>query len=257
MSVNITSIVTDGANRSTKRNGLMLMGILLVLSVISGLLGTGVTQYIASQQFALIDIQSTPAIVLPPVIAGVLALVIGLATLVVNIGAIRVFVSNETERLPREYFTQNMVWAALNLIVGGVVFGIVVTLGFVALVIPGIFLLVTLAFWSVYVAVEDQNFIESFSSSWGLTRGHRFSLFLLGIAVLLVAVIINIVFSIGGVAGVTAGFVLAQVGTAITSVFSAAVLAAAYNELTALPDEDGTHSVDEETIPPKDSAETM
>uniref|UniRef100_UPI00373AF265 hypothetical protein n=1 Tax=Halococcus sediminicola TaxID=1264579 RepID=UPI00373AF265 len=173
----------------------------------------------------------------------------------VSIAAIRVFVSEETEELSREHFTRRMGWAALNVFVGAIAFGIIVALGFVALIIPEIFLLVTLAFWSVFVAVEDENFLSGFSSSWGFTKGHRFSLLLLGIAVILIGIVVDAVFGLGAIAGVTVGLVVAQAGSAIVTVFSTAVLAAAYTELTALPSED-TPMVEEESVSPRDGTKT-
>lgn len=250
MSVSVSSILKEAANRSVKRNGLILMGLFFVLSMLSGFLGAGVVRYTTNQQLISVVTQTNPVFVLPPLVAGLLSLVIGLASLIVSIAAIRVFVSDETERLPREYFTRNMGWVMLNLIVGAVVFGIVVTLGFIALIIPGIFLLVTLTFWSIYVVVADQNFIEGFRSSWDLTRGHRLKLLLLGIAVSLISVIINAVFGVGFIAGSLTGLVLSQVGTAIVTVFLTAALAVAYNDLTALSEEEGRPSVEEPVSPP-------
>ena len=257
MPVSITSILKEAANRSVKRNGLILMGILFVLSVLSGLLGAGLAQYAGNQQFVPVDAQTTALVVLPSLVAGLLSLVVGLVTLVVSIAAIRVFVSDETERLPREFFTRNMGWAVVNFIVGAIVFGIVVGLGFVALIIPGIFLLVTLWFWSAFVAVEDQNFIEGFRGSWGLTRGHRLKLLLLGIVVALVGMVVGAVFGTGAVGGALVGFVFAQAASAIVTVFSTAALAIAYTELTALRDEDGRLSVEEEPMSPRGGTEPV
>lgn len=253
MAVDVTSIVQEAVNRSIKRNGLVLIGFLFVLEVLNALLGAGRTLFGATQ-FGSGAVQTNPTTVLPPLIAEVLSLAIGLASLVVTIAAIRVFVSEETERLSSEHFTRNMGWTALHVIGGTIVYGIAVALGFVALIIPGIFLLVTLGFWSVYVAVADQTFIEGFRSSWNLTRGHRLSLLLLVLPIVLLVTIIN---GIGLVVGPLGGGVLAQAGTAIIIVFSTAVLAAAYNELTALTDEEGRVSVAEPRIVPTDDAESI
>ena len=256
MSVNVTAILKEAASRSVKRNGLILMGLLFALSIVSGLLGAGLAQSV-DQQFVPVEAQTTALVVLPPLVAGLLSLVIGLATLVVSIAAIRVFVSDETQRLPREYFTRRMGWAGLNFIVGGIVFGIAVALGFVALIIPGIFLLVALAFWTVFVAVEDQNFIESFRSSWGLTRGHRLKLLMLGIVVVLVSAIVGSLSGIATVGSESVGFVLVQAGSALMGVFSTAVLAAAYTEITGRHDEEDEFSVEEESTSPREGVETI
>lgn len=254
MAVAVTSIVQEAVNRSVKRNGLMLMGLLFALELLNALLGAGSTLSGAIPQFGSDSVQTNTAPVLPPLVAEVLSLAIGLASLVVTIAAIRVFVSEETERLSSEHFTRNMGWTALHVISGTIVFGIAVALGFVALLIPGIFLLVTLGFWSVYVAVADQTFIEGFRSSWDLTHGHRLSLLLLIIPIVLLLTIVN---GIGLIAGPLGGVVLAQAGSAIIIVFSTAILAAAYNELTALTDEEGRVSVEEPRIAPTDNAESI
>lgn len=255
MPVNVTEILREGAERSVARNGLVLMGILFVLSAINGLAGAGVARFAA--ETAPIDVAAQPLVVLPPLLAGLLSLLTGLATLLVTLAAIRVFVSDETERLPREALTRNGVWAVLNYVVGSIVFAIVVGLGFVALVIPGIFLLVTLAFWTVFVAVEDETFVAGFRRSWALTRGHRLRLLLLGIAVLLLTIAVSAVFSLGGVVGGPVGSFLGAVGAAIagavTTIFSLAALAAAYNQLVALRDEEGDLPTGEHTSPPEDA----
>jgi MFS family permease len=257
MPVNITNILKEAANRTSKRNGLMLMGLLFVLSLLSGLLGAGIAQYAGNQQFIPVGAETNAVFALPPIVAGVLSLVIGLASLVVSIAAIRVFVTDETARLPREHFTRRMGWAVVNFIVGGIVFGLIVGLGLVALIIPGIFLLVTLFFWTVFVAVEDQNFVGSFRSSWGLTKGHRLKLFALGIAVFLITIVVNLVFSVGFIAGSLVGLVLAQIGSAVVTVFSTAAVAATYIELRGLSTEKDHPSIEEESAPPTGGAESL
>lgn len=234
----------------------MLVGILFVLSAVSALFGAGVARYVPEQGFASPAAAADALFVLPALAAGILSIVVALASLVVSIAAIRVFVTDETERLPRGAFTRRIGWVALNAIVGGIVFGIAVTAGFVLLVVPGIFLLVTLAFWTVFVAVEDRNFVAGFRGSWGLTKGHRLSLLGIGVAVVLATVIVQAVFGIGMVAGPVLGGLVAAVGSALTSVFSVAVLASAYTTLTAMED-DETLGFEEERSPSTSGRETV
>jgi membrane-anchored glycerophosphoryl diester phosphodiesterase (GDPDase) len=137
-----------------------------------------------------------------------------------------------------------MVWPGLNFIVGAVVFAVIIALGLVLFVVPGIFLLVALVFWTVYVAVEDRSFVEGMQESWALTRGHRMRLFLLGFAVAIVGVVVSAVFGAGVLPGSTLGLVIAQIGSALTTVFSLATLAAAYDQLVALPAEETTVTTD-------------
>ena len=247
MSLKIMQILRDGVDRTRERNGLMLVGMLFVLSAVSALFGAGIARYAPNGGFTSPDAAASALFTVPALVAGILSLVVALASLVVTIAAIRVFVSDETERLPREAFTRRIGWVALNAIVGGVVFGIAVAAGFVLLIVPGIFLLVTLAFWTVFVAVEDRNFVAGFRGSWGLTKGHRLSLLGIGVAVMLITVAVQAVFGIGMVAGPVLGGLIAAVGTALTSVFSAAVLASAYTRLTAMEDDDAIDFEEERT----------
>lgn len=245
MSVNITAVLKEGLRRMVQRNGLLLFGIVLALNIVS----------------TLVQIAVGPTSLL---LAGIISLVIALASIVVSIAAVRVFVNEETDRLPREYFTRNIGWVFINFLVGGIIIAIVLTIGFVLLVIPGLFLLVALIFWQIYVAVEDESFIAGFQKSWALTSGHRINLFATGVVVFLALIVAGIVLGIvGGLVGGIGGAVLATsldtspaqaggsfgsaLGGAFGGTFSAlfflATLAEAYNQLRALDVEENTSPV--------------
>jgi hypothetical protein len=251
MPINIETVLRRGIDRTVARNGLLLAAVLYVVSTVNAIVGLGVQQWVANRGVLPMGVPFSRGMdagisrevgaalfAIPPVVGAVVSLLAGLATIVLTIGALRTFVSDETEHLPREYFTQNVVWPGLNFLVGTIVFGVVVALGFVFLVVPGIFLLVALAFWTVYVAVEDENFVAAMQDSWGLTRGHRLRLFLLGVAVAVVAIVVSAVFGVAGIVGGVVGVVVTQVGSALTTVFTLATLAAAYEQLVALPSEE-------------------
>ena len=254
MPVSVTGILREAIARSVARNGLVLMGVLFVLSAINGLVGAGAAQE------ARVSSGAGPLVSVPGVLAALFSLLTGLATLLVTLAAIRIFVSDETRRVPREALTRNGLRAVLNYVVGSIVFGIVVLLGLVALVIPGLFLLVTLAFWAVSVAVEDENFLAGFRRSWALTGGHRLRVFGLGLVVVLSTTVVSVVLSLGGLFGGTLGSILLAVGSAaggtITTVFTFAVLAVAYNRLVALDEGNGTQSTDEHSSSSEGTATT-
>lgn len=231
----------------------MLMGVLFVLYALNGLLGAGLTRWNAG--IAPGEVMADPTLLVPSVVGGLVSIVLAVAALVVTVGAIRTFVSDETERLPRELFTRRMAWVVANLVVGGIVFAVVVGLGFAALIVPGLFLLVALAFWGVYVAVEDRNFLDGFRDSWALTRGHRLRLFGLGVVVLIASAVVSAVFGLGVLAGGAVEILLVQAGSAITGVFTVAVLAAAYRDLNADADADGSLSAEEPTPTPREPAD--
>lgn len=257
MSITIETALRRGINRTVARNGLLVVGILYVVSTINAIVGLGVQRWVANQGMFPMGVpfsrgmdagvsgeMGAALFAIPPAVGAVVSLIAGLATIVLTIGALRTFVSDETERLPSEHFTQNMVWPGLNFLVGTIVFGVLVALGFVFLIVPGIFLLVALAFWTVYVAVEDENFVEAMQDSWGLTRGHRLRLFLLGVAVAVIALVVSAVFGVAGIVGGVIGVIIVQIGSALTTVFTLATLAAAYEQLVALPSEETTVTTD-------------
>lgn len=236
MPVDIGRAVREGVERTTARNGLLFVGILFVVGILNGLFSTEVTREVAMAPAGRPEFAQpggyAPSLGLSPVVAGALSVLLALVSVVVTLGMVRTFVSGETETIPTEHFSRNLLWAVLNLIVGSIVFGIAVGIGLLVLVVPGLFLLVSLFFWNVYVIVEDQNFVEGFRNSWSLTAGRRLRLFGLGVVVAVIGLAINLVFGLPGlVLPDVLGFVLAQVGSAASGVFWTATVARTYVQL--------------------------
>lgn len=249
MSVDIGEAIQEGGNRTIARNGLYFVAIVWVLSVLNGFFTNTITRQMM-QDFPGSGPGGAPfgqpavgpSLGISPGVAGLLSLVVGLVSLVVTAAAVRTFVTPETETIPGEHFTRNLLWMALNLIVGGIVFGIALFFGFLLLIVPGLFLLVSLYFWNVYVIVDDENFFEGFSNSWALTKGNRITLFFLGVVVVIVAVVIGAVFGIVGafLPGVVE-LAVAQIGSAFAGVFALATTARTFVQLRA--DEPATAEV--------------
>ena len=240
MSLDIGSALRNGAERTFKRNGLIIAGLLFVVGIVSTVMGNTFTQALINEgvipsQYAAETIPLTLGF--SSTVSGVLLGITSLLSAVVTITALRTFVSSETESIPREFVTRNLPLALLNLVVGGIVFTLLVGLGFAAFVIPGLFLLVSLYFWNVFVIVEDQNFIEAFKSSWSVTKGNRLELFGLGVIVIIAAIVVG--FASGLLTGLlefvigsAASSIIDQLPAAFISAFSVATLAQAYNQLT-------------------------
>lgn len=239
MSVDIGRAIEEGGKRTVARNGLYLVAISWVVGVLGALFGNtisrdafeGVPDGPAGMPFDPSVVG--PSLGLSPGVAGLLSFVVSLLGLVVGAAAIRTFVTDDTETLPGSRFTHNLGWLLVNLFVGYIVFAIVVGIGFFLLVFPGVFLLVSLWFWAVPVAVDDENFVEGFSDSWALTSGNRLWLFVLGFIVAIIAVVISFVFGIVAVFGGWIGLLINQVGSAFATVFVLAATARAYVQLTA------------------------
>lgn len=246
MSVDIGRAIEEGGRRTVARNGLYLVAISWVLGVIGALFSNtvsmGAFQQVPGGPGGMpggpggmpIDPSAVgPSLGLSPGVAGLLSFVVSLLGLVVGAAAVRTFVTDDTETLPGSRFTHNLGWLLVNLFIGYVVFAIVVGIGFFLLVFPGVFLLVSLWFWAVPVAVEDENFVDGFSTSWGLTKGNRIMLFITGIVVLFIGLLISIVFGIAAFAGGWIGLLINQVGSAFATVFVLATTARTYVQLTA------------------------
>lgn len=241
MSVDIGQAIEEGGKRTVAQNGLYFVAIVWVLGILSGLFSNAIARGVMQDIPGAGEVGGPfgpptvgPTLGLSPGVAGLLSLVVGLISLVVSAAAIRTFVTEETEAIRGEHFTRNLLWMVLNLIVGGVVFAIVLAVGFVALIIPFFFLLVSLFFWNVYVIVEDQNFVEGFRNSWALTKGNRIMLFVLGVVVVIVYVVVGGIFGLVGafLPGIAA-LAVTEVGSAFASVFGLATAARTFLQLEA------------------------
>ena len=236
MSVDIGQAIEEGGRRTIARNGLYFVAIVWVLGVLNALFANSIAGGMLGDlpgQPPVGSVPMGPSLGLSPGVAGLLSLVISLVTVVVSAAAIRTFVTEDTETIPGDHFTRNLPWMLVNLIVGGIVFAIIVGIGFVLLVIPGIFLLVSLFFWNLYVVVEDRNFVDGFQESWSLTSGNRIMLFVLGFVVLIILAVVNSVFGVANsvIPGVI-GLAIAQIGSAFASVFAIAAAARTFIQLT-------------------------
>ncbi|GAA0306714.1 hypothetical protein GCM10009066_20630 [Halarchaeum salinum] len=140
-------------------------------------------------------------------------------------------VSDVTDHIPSEFFTRNVAPAFGWWVVASIVVGILVTIGLILLVIPGIYLSLGLAFTLVYVATEDETAFAAMQSSWDLASGHRWRLlatFLVpGVVYLVIAGIIGVVLPTTTVVG----WVLTALIGAVWAVFIQALLAACYHQL--------------------------
>lgn len=234
MPLKVGAALQIGIDRTVATNGLQFVGLFFVLNLVNVFVATAAVRHPAAGPFTSMDPVTTPLPALSPIVAGIVSFLTGIVSLVIVIAAIRTFVTPETNEIPRAHFTRNMAWAWVNFLIGGIVFGVVVAIGLVLLIIPGMFLLVTLFFWTVYVAIMDNNFIDAFQNSWSLTKGNRLRVFLLGVLVVAIGFVVGIGSNVltavlPGVLGLT----VQAVGSAFMTVFYLATLAAAYNLLSA------------------------
>lgn len=241
MTVNIGQAVREGIDRTIAPSGIRLIAAFFVVSTLSGLLSIAGRPMDAMGPIS--PMPPSPSFRIPLALAGAGSLLLGIVSVVLTIVALRTFVTEETDQIPREHYSTNLLWPTINFIIGFIIFGILVGIGLVLLVIPGLFLLVSLFFWMLYVAVEDENFIDAFQHSWALTKGNRLELFLLGLVVAIISLVISAIFGgPGTIIGGSLGIIITQIGSAISTVFTTATAARTYRQLTT--DDDSSSGVD-------------
>lgn len=244
--IDVEKSLRTGFERMKQRVGLLLIAVFFVIQLASAIASQSSTARTLEQVDQLPPfmrntlfqeaMQPGPlAFDLP----GSLITLLSLATTVLSIAAVivayRVFASDARESIPEEAYKRNIGMATLNGVVAGIVFGVLVVIGIFLLVVPGIYLITALVFFLIFIALEDDSFIDSLSSSWNLTKGRRMSVFLLLVALLVVQIVVGIV---GGIGGAVVGFVVPQLGAivdvavgAALGVYSLAVLTDAYFQL--------------------------
>ncbi|MFC6835018.1 hypothetical protein [Halomarina ordinaria] len=266
MVLDIGAALSAGVSRATNRNGLLLLGLFALLSVVSGLATSAVVaellpQFVEQFERTLVETaqqqgdpelaeqyegisaeteDAEPLVPIPYGVAVALGLLALLLTEAVRIVADRTFVSDETEGLYEP--TRNLPLALVNSIVAAIVVGVVVGVGFlvglVGLFVGGpilaSFLAMSFFFVRQEIAVEDENFVDALLGSWSLAKGDRLQLFVLALVLFIVGVLFNQVLGlVTGVIPGVAGLVVNSVVTAAVAVFASAVAADAYRQLVA------------------------
>lgn len=247
MPLDIGAALRDGLRRAFKRNGILLMGVFLLIGTASTIATQTLNQAIfeAVQELSTMpggtesplieDVGPTP-FALPIAFSLAAGLVLALALLgeAIHIITVRTFVSDATRGIPEEFLYRNMVWATLNGFIGGIVVTVLILIGLVLLIIPGIFLAISFFFVRQEIAVRDVNFVDAMQGSWSLTTGNRIEIFGLAIILLVITLLASIPTLASSVLGQIVSTLTGITIGAITSVFNIAVAARAYDQLRAI-----------------------
>jgi uncharacterized membrane protein len=77
----------------------------------------------------------------------------------------------------------------LNYFLASVVQGIIVTIGFILLIIPGIILSIRLYYTYYLIIDKNLGFVEAIKKSWAITRGNTWNLFFFGVLIGLINIL--------------------------------------------------------------------
>ncbi|MEF8872454.1 MAG: hypothetical protein V5A41_12565 [Haloarculaceae archaeon] len=256
MSLDIAKALQSGAERMTKRNGLIALGLLFGFRVVDAVVSDSFAERllvdVINYEQLLADLQAQtdqpvqdPGIGefafafldLPVSVLSVLALALFVVGIVVRVGIVRTFVSEETQSLPTEHFTRRLGWTVLNLIIGVIIYFLAVGIGLVLFIVPGIYIAVALFFYNYEIIIAEKGVIDAFSGSLDLTAGNRLPLFLLGLIFAVLGAVVSNVFGTVLPGATVAGTLVKMLVNAALAVFGIAVAAQAYNQLRSLRQE--------------------
>ena len=286
MSLRVRTVFKNGLRRASTRNGLLLVCVYLVVSLLQGGLVYAVTTTVVPLGPPTVPtvpgeagtVGPTPGSQLPALVSLQAALLVsftgGLLTIPVQVIAHRTFVSERTDQIPDEFIFHRLGWATLNSFVGSwlvslaflIVAGLCVGVGFwglfsvagpattafllgdwlgwlllgvfsLLLLVPSVFLGVSLVFVGQEIAVRDKNAIGALAGSWRLTRGHRLRLLVLAVLPMIPHMAVS--FGVFAVLPPVPAQFIALAETGIVNIVVLAIMARAYVQAG---DDDGAPS---------------
>ncbi|MEF8808229.1 hypothetical protein [Natronomonas sp.] len=260
MSIDIGAAFREGANRTVAKNGLLLtvafflIGLAVAVLYQTLLIGgfeslleafrglspeqINISQEEYNRQINTMETQlemaretSPLALDLPPGVAAAGLVVVALLSEAVSIVAVRVFATDETNAIPSDLATDNILLATLNGFIGKIVVWGLISVGLLFFVLPGVFLAVVFYFLRQEIALQDKNFVSAMADSWRLTKGNRIEVFAVALVVLVVSQLNAVLGPLSGVVPQIAVTLLTAVFGAVLAVFGAAVVTRLYVQL--------------------------
>ena len=177
MSLSIQTALQRGLRRAASLSGIAVFIPMLILQA-----GIVLSAQTAAVQFVVQNTQATitdvdPGLQLPVsiTVAVGLMIVFTVAATIVVIPAARLLVRDlsELSSIPPATVTRRLLWASLSALVCAVFLTVIIPIGYLLLLVPGVFLTVSFQFSFFAIAVEDKGIIDSLSRSWQLASGER------------------------------------------------------------------------------------
>lgn len=230
----IIDAFTFGIDRLTTKGGLYLVVAYILVQLVTQVSVQSVSASILSGSIPQEQIaRNYPlALDLPVAVSGTVTLLMMLAGMTLSIVAMRALYSN-IESFPTAEHTRRLPMTILVLFVASTITAVAILIGFVFLILPGIFLAVCLSLVQVAVAVEDAGVIEALQRSWTITKGHRIRLFVLGLIVTVLTMIAGGVFGMLSAVSPIAGTLASAVILSVISLYGLAILVGAYSQLVS------------------------
>lgn len=235
--VNIGGAFSYGFDRLLTRGGAILLAAYILVQLVSQVSSQSLFMGIFSESTSTEGMsQLYPfALDLPIAISGGLLALLTVVGFVLNIVAMRAFYA-DIDSVPTADHTRRLARTAVVFFFVSLFFGLAVGIGLVFLIVPGIFLLVSLFFAPITVVIEDAGVVEAFERSWELTSGNRIRLFALGVIFVVGSAVIGGIVSLIGTAAPLVGSLGTTIVNGIVTVFGIGVQIGAYRQLADDPE---------------------
>ncbi|MCD2201605.1 hypothetical protein LPA44_17220 [Halobacterium sp. KA-4] len=230
--LSISDALQYGIDRLLSRGGAILFGLYAAFQLLAQvsfqslfaefLAGTVPAEQIARTYPLAVDV--------PVVVSAGVTILLVLAGMVLTIVTMRAMHEN-INRLPTADHLRRLPRTVGVILVVSVITFLAIMIGTVFLIIPGIFLAVSLVFSQLAVALEDAGVMSALQRSWSLTAGHRLRLFVLGFLIAILGGITGGIFGVLGVISPLAGNILSAIVTSLVSLYGLGVLVGAYQQL--------------------------
>lgn len=245
MSVPIGTAMSRGVRRTLSASGLAVFVLALTYQVLFA--SSTNTVFTEARPAAAGTVEGAPGLLVLPVsaqVATALAVVSLLAGFAVFLLGARLFArpTDALSSVPARVFTRRILPAFLTTVVVSLIIGVLVALGLALLIVPGVFLAVSLQFAIFAVAVEDTGPLAALSRSWELASGDRWQLLGLAIVVSIVSTTVSILGTVVTLVNPTVAQFVSLAANTVVLAFTYGVLADAYLQVRDGATGSGTQS---------------
>lgn len=200
MSFSPKAIISKGYERTQTRAGWLLIAAYLVVYLVNTIATQSMAKFETVGESSFVDLGVPGQLgILPSMSLSYLVFFISLGLLAVFIVlAIRVFYRGHEDTIPPSVYHGGLKRDVLWLSVAMTIAIIGVGLGLLAFIVPGIYLLVALFYFPVFLIEHNHSMIESFRASSNLVEGYKWDVLRLGIRFLVTGTIFIFLLGIVG-----------------------------------------------------------
>lgn len=154
----------------TKKNLVFLIGVVIIVALVN-FLPNMISDYLTGSRESSLALLAIPVVIL----SWVLNLLVSLGTIKVSLSV----VDNKKTELADLF---NGYPLLVNFLVGSILYGLMVVLGLILFIVPGIYLAIKYHFYSYYIVDKKMGAIEAIKASGKITQGVKLHLILFSLA---------------------------------------------------------------------------